>query len=184
MPFILQPKCNFLHGFFRCCLQVEMMDVEEKIISMQGIHMFRRDGMCQIIKCNPWSTRLHLHPTLIKKMRTYLELEGKLGPKSEIQSQQNQSRPAQPVTNPLVKREAKATDKRRKLIPTKRYKVQVVAKPESTPKTSNMIMQMSTIAPCTTMNLEKGNPSQGSSSSNNPPPLENTPTHAGTPWPH
>ena len=44
-------------------------------------------------------------------------------------------------------------------------------------------MQMSTTAPSTTMNLEKGNPSQGSSSSNNPPPLENIPTHAGTPWP-
>ena len=33
------------------------------------------------------------------------------------------------------------------------------------------------------MNLEKGNPSQGRSSSNNPPPLENIPTHAGNPWP-
>ena len=46
--------------------------------------------------------------------------------------------------------------------------MQVVAKPESTPKASNMIMQTSTTAPSTTMNLEKGNPSQGSSSSNNP----------------
>ena len=44
-------------------------------------------------------------------------------------------------------------------------------------------MQMPTTAPNTTMNLEKGNPSQESSSSNNPPPLENVPTHAGTPWP-
>ena len=56
-------------------------------------------------------------------MRTYLKLEGKLGPESKIQPQQNQSRPAQPNTNPLVRRETKATDKRRKLIPTKRYKV-------------------------------------------------------------
>ena len=135
---------------------------------MQGIHAFRRDRTCQIIKYNLWSTRLHPHPTLIKKMKTYLELEGMLGPRSKIQSQQNQSRSAQPITNPLVRSEAKATDKRKKLISTKRYKVQVVAKPESTPKASNMIMQMSTTAPSTTRNLEKGNASQGSSSSNNP----------------
>ena len=168
MACILQPKCNFLHGFFRCCLPVETVDVEVKITSMQDMHTFRRDRKSQIIKCNPWSTKLCPHPTLIKKMRTYLELEGTLGPKSKIQSQQNQSRPAQLYTNPIVRREAKVTDKRRKLIPTKRYKVQVVAKPESTPKTSNMIMQMSTTVPNTTMNLEKGNPSQGSSSSINP----------------
>ena len=123
MACILWPECNFLHRFFRCCLPVETVDVEVKITSMQGIHTFRRDRMCQIIKCNPWSTRLHPHPTLIKKMRTYLELEGKLGPKSKIQSQQNQSRPTQPITSPLVRREAKAIDKRRKLIPTKMYKV-------------------------------------------------------------
>ena len=118
MACIVQPKWDILHRFFRCCLPVEMVDVEVKITSMQGIHMFRRDRTCQIIKCNPWSTRFCPHPTLIKKMRTYLELEGKLGPKSKIQFQQNQSRPAQPNTNPLIRREAKATEKRRKLIPS------------------------------------------------------------------
>ena len=123
MACILQPKCNFLLRFFRWHLPVEMVHVEVKITSVQGVHMFRRDRTCEIIKCNPWSTGLHSHPTLIKKMRTYLELERKLGPKSKIQSQQNQSRPTQPKTNPLVRRKAKATDKRRKLIPTKRYKV-------------------------------------------------------------
>ena len=120
MACILQPKCNFLHGFFRCCLQVETVDVEVKITSMQGIPTFKRNRTCQIIKCNPWSTRLHPIPTLIKKMRIYLELEEKLGPKSEIQSQQNQSRPAQPLTNPLIRRKAKKTAKRRKLIHKKK----------------------------------------------------------------
>ena len=150
---------------------------------MQGIHMFRRNRMCQIIKCNLWSTRLYPHPTFIKKMRTYLELEGELGPKSKIQPQQSQSRPIHPNTNPLARREAKAADKRRKLIPTKRYKVQVVAKPKSTPKASCITMQMPTTVSNTTMHLEKGNSSQESLSSNNQPPLENIPTHAGTPWP-
>ena len=119
---ILQPKCNFLHRFFRCHLSVETVDVEVKITSMQGIHTFRRDRICQIINCNPWSTRLHLHPTLIKKMKTYLELEGKLGPEAKIPPQQNQSISTQPNTNPPVRREAKANEYRRKLIPFKRYK--------------------------------------------------------------
>ena len=139
MACVLQPECNFLHGFFRCHLPVEMVDVEVRITSMQGTHTFRRDRACQIIKCNPWSTRLWPHPTLIKKMKTYLELEGKLSPK--FQPQPDQSRPAQPNTNPHVRKDAKATEKRRKLIPTKKYKGKVVARPKPSPKTSNTTMQ-------------------------------------------
>ena len=162
MACILQPECYFLYEFFRCHLPVEMVDLEVKITSMQVIHMFRRDRTCQIIKCNPWSTRLHPHPTLIKKIRSYPKLDENLGPKFKIQSQQNQSRPTQPITNSLVRREARATDKRRILIPTKRNMVWVVAISESAPKASNMVMQTSTTAPSTTMHLEKRNPSQGS----------------------
>ena len=90
--------------------------------------------MCQIIKSNPWSARLHPYPTIIKKMKTYLELEEKLGPK--FQPQSNQSRPTQPNTNPCVRKETKATEKRKRLIPTKKYKVKVVARPD--PKSSNV----------------------------------------------
>ena len=105
MACILQPKCNFLHWFFRCHLPVETVDMEVRITSIQRSHMFRRDRTCQIIKCNPWSTRLHPHLTIIKKMKTYLELEGKLGPK--FQPQSDQSRPTQPDTNPHVKKRNK-----------------------------------------------------------------------------
>ena len=78
------------------------MDVEVKVTSIQGIHMFRRDRMCQIIKCNPMSTSLHLHPSLIKKIRTYLKLEGKLGPKPRKQPQQNQNQ-QRPVQHPPLR---------------------------------------------------------------------------------
>ena len=132
MACILQPECNFLHGFFRCHLPVEMVDVEVRIKSMQGTHTFRRDRTCQAIKCNPWSTRLHPHPTIIKKMKTYLELEGKLGPKPQPQS--DQFRPAQPDTNPHVRKDSKATKKR--FIPTKKYKVKVVARSSSSNTTT------------------------------------------------
>ena len=132
----MHPKTQmqFLTWILRCHLPVETVDVEVWIKSMQGTHMFRRDRMCQIIKCNPWSTRLHPHPTLIKKMRTYLELEWKLGPK--FQPQPNHSRSTQPNTNPLIRKETKVTDRRRKLIP----------------KTSNTTAQSPTTAPSASMN--------------------------------
>ena len=128
MACILQLECNFLHGFFRCCLPVEMVDVEVRITLMQGTHTFRRNRTCQIIKCNPWSIRLCPHLTIIKKMKTYLELHGKLGPKPQPQS--DQFRTPQPDTNPHVRKDSKTTKKRKRLIATKKYKVKVVAKPD------------------------------------------------------
>ena len=41
MACLLQPDCNFWHGFFRCKLPVEVVDVEVKITSMQGAHILR-----------------------------------------------------------------------------------------------------------------------------------------------
>ena len=80
MPCLLQPECNFLHGYFRCPLQVEVVYMEVKITSTQGMHIFQRDRTTQLIKCTPWSTRLHPHPTIVKKIRTFLEVEGKMDP--------------------------------------------------------------------------------------------------------
>ena len=128
MACILQPECNFLHGFFRCCLPVKTVDVEMRITLMQGTHTFRKDRTFQVINCNPWSTRLYPHPTIIKKMKTYPELEGKLRPKP--QSQSNQFRPPQPATNSHIRKDSKATKKWKRLISTKKYKVKVVARPD------------------------------------------------------
>ena len=43
MACILRPECNFLHGYFRCQLPVEMVDVEVKVKMMQDIHMFPKN---------------------------------------------------------------------------------------------------------------------------------------------
>ena len=80
MVCLLQPECNFLHRFFRCKLPVEVVDVEVKITSMQGTHIFRSDRMAQLNKCTLWSMILHPQPTIIKKMRTFLEVENKMRP--------------------------------------------------------------------------------------------------------
>ena len=115
----LAPECNFPHSFFRCHLPIEAVDVEVKITSMQGTHVFRRDRTSQLIKCTPWSARLCSHPTIIKKMRTFLELEGKLGLKA--QSPSIQFRPSQPDTNPNVRKGSKVTEKGIRIAPTKRF---------------------------------------------------------------
>ena len=73
-------------------------------------------------------------------MKTDLELEGKLGPK--FQPQSDQSKPAQTNTNPCVRKETKATEKRKKIIPIKKYKMKAVARPEPTPQTSNTTVQL------------------------------------------
>ena len=120
MVCLLQPECNFLHGFFRCKLQVEVVDVEVRITSMQGMHIFRRDRMTQLIKCTPWSTRLCLHPTIIKKMETFLEMKNKMG-LILVPVPGNQFRPPLPGTNPNI-RKNDTTEKRKRVTPKKKLR--------------------------------------------------------------
>ena len=128
----------------------------------------------QLIKCKPWSTRLYPHPTIIKKMRTFLELEGKLGPIS--QSPSNQFRPPEQDTNPNIRKVTKITEKRKRVAPTKRFKVKIAAEPNSDKTTTylpNTKVQMNTESQKTL----KPTPET------RPPPLEDAPVYAGTPWP-
>ena len=119
MACLLRPECNFLHGFFRCKLPVEVVDVEVKVMSMQGTHIFKRDRMTQLIRCMPWTTKLCLHPIIIKKMKTFLEVENKMGP--IIPALASQFRPPLPETNPNI-RKGDSTEKRRRASPKKRFR--------------------------------------------------------------
>ena len=144
MAYILKPECNFLHRYFRCLLPLETADVEVKVKTMRGIHTFRRDRTTQVILCNPWSTRFHAYPSLIKRMKIYLEFEGKLGPKPKPQPQ------SQPCTNTLYQNNSlmrkapvpkKAEKKRRaRVLVKRRYKVRVIAQPLPTTPTSTSPM--------------------------------------------
>ena len=118
MACLLQPECNFLHGFFRCKLPVDMVDVEVKSTSMQGTHIFRRDRKTQLIRSSPWSTRLCPHPTIIKKMKTFLEVGGKMGP---IPTPGSQFRPPLPDTNPNIRKDT-VTEKRKRATPKKKFR--------------------------------------------------------------
>ena len=120
MACLLQPECNFLHGFFWYRLMVEVVDVEVKITSMQGMHIFRRDRMTQLIKCTTWGMRLCLHPSIIKKMKTFLGVEGKMGP-IPVPVPSNQFRPPLPETNPNV-RKSDVAEKRKRATPKKKFR--------------------------------------------------------------
>ena len=119
MACLLQPECNFLHGYFRCKVPVAVVDVEVKVMSMQGTHIFRRDQTTQLVRCIPWTPNLHLHPNMIKKMKTFLEVENKMGP--IIPALANQYRPPLHEMNPNV-RKGNATMRRKTVTPKRRFR--------------------------------------------------------------
>ena len=159
MACLLQPECNFLHGYFKCQLLVEVVDMEVKITSMQGMHIFRRDRTMQLIKCTPWSTRLCPHPTIIKKMKTFLEVEGKMGPIPQPAS--NQYMPPQLYTNPKVRKDS-AVEKRKRAVPTKRFRTSAAPQPGETAK----------LPPATVSIVPVNVKPQTDASKYRPPPLE------------
>ena len=65
-------------------------------------------------------------PTIVKKMRTFLQSEGKMGPIPQPTS--SQYRPPQPDTDPNVRKD-KAAEKRKGIVPTKRFRANTVSKP-------------------------------------------------------
>ena len=147
MACLLQPECNFLHGFFRCKLLIEVVDVEVKITSMQGAHIFRRDWTMQIIKCTPWSTRLCPHPTIIKKMKTFLEVEGNMGPTLAPASQ---FRSPLPNTNPNIRKNNTA-EKRKRAVPNRFRPVApkpTAIHPEAPPKPKNHVSDSRRVPVC------------------------------------
>ena len=119
MACLLQPECNFLHRFFRCKLPVDVVDVEVKVMSIQGMHIFKRDRTTQLIRCMPWTTKLCPHPNIVKKMKTFLEVENKMGP--IIPALVSQFRPPLPETNPNIKK-GDSTEKRKRATPKKRFR--------------------------------------------------------------
>ena len=130
MPFICKPDCNFLHGYFRCLLPTETVDIEVKIKMMRGIHTFRRDWTTQVISCNPCSTGLHPNPSQIRKRKTYIELEGKLGAQLQLQLHTITSSPDKNSLPQKTLVPKKAEKKKRPKAPVKRrFKVRVIAQP-------------------------------------------------------
>ena len=118
MACLLQPECNFLHGYFRCKLPVEIVDVEVRVMSMQGTHIFRRDRTTQLSACPGPPNSAHT-PLLSQKMKTFLEVENKMGP--IIPAPVSQFKFPLPETNPNV-RKGNSTEKRKRVTPKRKFR--------------------------------------------------------------
>ena len=105
----------------------------------------------------PWTTKLHLHPNIIKKMKTFLEIENKMGP--IIPALVSQFRPPLPETNPNI-RKSDSTEKRKRATPKERFR-------PATPKATVMHLPLLQIA---------SRPTNGAS----PAPVT---VREDTPWP-
>ena len=105
-------------------------------------------------------------------MKTFLEVEGKMGPIPQPAS--SQYRPPQLDTNPNVRKD-KATEKTKRAVPTKRFRATTVSK-------------LSEAATCPPMTISKAPTNikpqaQEETPDNRPPPLEDAPVHKITSWP-
>ena len=93
----------------------------------------------QVIKCMPWSTRLCPQLTIIKKIKTFLEVESKMGPTPPKASQFT---PPLPNTNPNIRKD-NAVEKRKRAA-LKRFRLvapkPTAAHPEAPPKPKNDVL--------------------------------------------
>ena len=123
-----QPECNFLHIFFKCKLAMEVVDVEVKITSMQGTHLYKKDRTMQVIKCLLWTNNIQPHPTIIKKMKTFLEVENKKGTTIQTSMPNSQIRPPLPITNANVCR-SDNVERRKTVTPKRKFRPVTAANP-------------------------------------------------------
>ena len=123
----------------------------------------------KLVKCTPWNTRLCPHPTIIKKMKAFLEVEEKMGPIP--QSTSSQYRAPQLDTKSNVRKD-NATEKRKRAVPTKRFR------PSASPKSS----ETAACPPATISKAPVNVKLQTDTPENRPPPLENAPVCKSTPW--
>ena len=104
-------------------------------------------------------------------MRTFLEVEGKMGPIPQPAS--SQYRPPQLDTNPNVRKD-KAVEKRKRVAPTKRFR------PNTVPKPSEAAMCPPAAMSKAPTNIKPQ--AQEGTSENRPPPLGDAPVCKSTPW--
>ena len=106
-------------------------------------------------------TRVCPHPTIIKKMKTFLEVEGKMGPIPQPTS--SQYRPPQPDTNTKVRKD-NAVEKRKRAASTKRFSPSTAPKPNETATQPLATIPKALEVPESRLHLRK------------------TPVHKSTPW--
>ena len=106
---------------FKCKLPIEVVDMEVKVTSMQGTDMYKRDWTMQVTKCVPRTNNICPHPNIIKKMKTFLEVENKMGTSIQTSMLNSQFRPPLLETNPNICRTDKV-EKRKTITPKRKFR--------------------------------------------------------------
>ena len=104
-------------------------------------------------------------------MKTFLDVEGKMGPITQPASSQYRS--PQPDTNPNVRKD-KAAGKRKRAVSTKRFRANAVYKPS----------EAAMYPPATISKAQTNIKPQEGIPDNRPPPLGDAPVPKNTPWPN
>ena len=50
-------QCNLVHRFLKCAIPGDTIDVDLKVHTLKGIHMFKKDYKSQTSKCSLWEQR-------------------------------------------------------------------------------------------------------------------------------
>ena len=58
----LAMQCNLEYGFLMCALPEDMIDVDQKVCTLKGIHTFKMDYKSQTSKCSPWGAEVKPTP--------------------------------------------------------------------------------------------------------------------------
>ena len=82
----------------------------------------------QVTKCIPWTNNIHPHPTIIKKMKTFLEVENKMGTTIQTSMLNSQIRPPLPRSNPNVCR-SNNVERRKTIMPKRKFRPVTAANP-------------------------------------------------------
>ena len=72
MAWALTVQCHLVYQFIKCALPGDTIDVDLKVHTLKGIHMFKKDYKSQISKCSPWRAEVQPYPFLKKKMVEFI----------------------------------------------------------------------------------------------------------------
>ena len=68
----LAMKCDLEHGFLKCALPEDTINVDLTVCTLKGIHTFKKDYKSQTSKCSLWGAEVNPCPTLRNKMVEFM----------------------------------------------------------------------------------------------------------------
>ena len=64
--------CDLICGILSCTLPEVTINVDLKVLTLWGIHTYKKDRSTQVIKCRPWVTKAQAFPSIHKKIVEFM----------------------------------------------------------------------------------------------------------------